>query len=131
MWANCYEGLCECLAAGRRAMMPGVRSSAVPAAMWAALEESGIAVSFPHGHGVGLEVRDYPILVADTGLRIRDDCVDELADLPLEEKMVLNMEAMVFALGEASVHIEQSFVVGPEGAEPLVEQDRSGPFIPV
>ena len=131
VWANCYEGLCECLAAGRRAMVPGVRSSAVPAAMWAALEERGIAVSFPHGHGVGLEVRDYPILVADTGLRIRDDCVDELADLPLEEKMVLNMEAMVFALGEASVHIEQSFVVGSEGAEPLVEQDRSGPFIPV
>ena len=98
--------------------------------MWAALEERGIAVSFPHGHGVGLEVRDYPILVADTGLRIRDDCVDEPADLPLEENMVLNMEAMVFALGEASVHIEQSFVVGAAGAEPLVEQDRSSPFIP-
>ena len=125
------KGMGEWLAAGRRAMVPGGRSSAVPAAMWAAREQRGIAVSFPHGHGVGLEVRDYPILVADTGLRIRDDCVDELADLPLEEKMVLNMEAMVFALGEASVHIEQSFVVGSEGAEPLVEQDRSGPFIPV
>ena len=130
VWAHRYEALCACLAAGRRAMVPGAHSSAVPAAMWAALEECGIAVSFPHGHGVGLEVRDYPILVADTGLRIRDDCVDEPADLPLEENMVLNMEAMVFALGEASVHIEQSFVVGAAGAEPLVEQDRSSPFIP-
>lgn len=130
VWAHRYEALCACLAAGRRAMVPGAHSSAVPAAMWAALEERGIAVSFPHGHGVGLEVRDYPILIADTGLRIRDDCVDEPADLPLEENMVLNMEAMVFALGEASVHIEQSFVVGAAGAEPLVEQDRSSPFIP-
>ena len=49
---------------------------------------------------------NYPILAADIKLRIRDDCVDELADLPLEEKMVLKVEAMVFALGEASPHIE-------------------------
>ena len=61
----------------------------VPAAIWTALE-----------------LCNYPILATDIKLRIRDDCVDELADLPLEEKMVLKVEAMVFALGEASLHIE-------------------------
>lgn len=49
---------------------------------------------------------NYPILATDIKLRIRDDCVDELADLPLEENMVLKVEAIVFALGEASLHIE-------------------------
>lgn len=130
-WARKYEALYACLRAGTRAMVPGARASTVPAAMWEVLHEYGISASFPHGHGLGLEVRDYPILVADTGLRICDECVDEPADLPLEADMVLNLEAMVFALGLASVHIEQSFVVGREGGRALTVQDRTRPFYPV
>ncbi|MEE3257813.1 MAG: Xaa-Pro peptidase family protein [Candidatus Latescibacterota bacterium] len=127
-WARKYEALRECLDAGSRAMIPGARASVVPAAMWDVLHEYGISASFPHGHGLGLEVRDYPILVANTGLRVCDDCVDEPADLPLETDMVLNLEAMVFVLGVASVHIEQSFVVGADGGRALTAQDRSRPF---
>ena len=130
-WLQRYEALQACLEAGSRAMRPGVRASAVPEAMWDVLRDCDIATSFPHGHGVGLEVRDYPILVADTGLRIRDDCIDEPADLPLENDMVLNLEAMVFVLGIASVHIEKSYVVGPAGGRSLTLQDRSQPFYPV
>ena len=70
-------------------MLPDVYSETVPAATWTVLE-----------------LCNHPILVAYTELRLRDDCVDELADLPLEENMVLKVEAMVFALGEASLHIE-------------------------
>lgn len=130
-WLRRYEALHACLEAGRRAMRPGAKASAVPEAMWAVLRERGIEVSFPHGHGVGLEVRDYPILVANTGLRISDDCIDEPADLPLESDMVLNMEAMVFMLGIASVHIEKSYVVAAAGGKALIPQDRSRPFYPV
>ena len=89
-----------------------------------------MAASFPHGHGIGLEVRDYPILVPDKGGRIADECVDEAADLPLEAGMVLNLEAMIFAPGRASLHMEQSFVVEADGNRPLVEQDRAQPVVP-
>ena len=68
---------------------PGVKSSEVRAVMWDTLNARGITATFPHGHGMGLEVRDYPIIVADNGLRISDDCVDVASDLPFEENMVI------------------------------------------
>jgi Xaa-Pro aminopeptidase len=125
-----HQLLRSCLSAGAAAMKPGVRASAVRAAMWNTLTAGGITASFPHGHGLGLEVRDYPILVADNGLRIHDDCIDAPSDLPLEENMVLNLEAAIRMPTVGSLHIEQSFVVTQDGQRPLMTQDRSGPFIP-
>ena len=129
-WVGKYRALYECMQAGQAALQVGAKASEAPRAMWEVLGGYGIAASFPHGHGVGMEVRDYPILVADNGRRIGDDCVDEASDLPLEAGMVLNLEAMVFAPGRASVHIEQSFVVEERGNRSLVEQDRAEPVVP-
>ena len=58
-------------------------------AMQQALADRGITRSFPHGHGLGLEVRDYPILYPDAGDVIRDDCIELAADLALEPDMVV------------------------------------------
>jgi Xaa-Pro dipeptidase len=67
--------------------------------MRTSLAESSITRCNAHGHGLGLEVRDYPIIVADTGMRIRDDCVDVPADLPFEPRMVVNLEMPLFPRG--------------------------------
>jgi Xaa-Pro aminopeptidase len=112
------------LEAGATALRPDVRSSAVREVMWDALTEGGITDSHPHGHGFGLEVRDYPIIVPANGLRISDDCIDVSSDLPLEQGMVVNLEVPVFTLGEGSIHTEQSFVVTDAGSRPLVVQER-------
>lgn len=40
--------------------------------MWRTLHKLGFTASYPHGHGVDLEVRDYPTIVPDNGLRIQD-----------------------------------------------------------
>lgn len=103
---------------------PGVRSSTVQEAMQTTMAARGVTATFPHGHGLGLEIRDYPILVPDNGLRISDDCVDEPSDLPLEENMVINLEVTVMTPGLGAVEIEQTFVVTTDGCRPLVEQDR-------
>ncbi len=115
--------------AGAAVIRPGARGSAVQAAMQEALAERGINTSFPHGHGVGLDVRDYPILVADNGGVIRDGCVEVASDLPLEPNMVVNLEAPVFVPGLHSVHCERTFVVTEDGARPLVPQDRATPVV--
>ncbi len=122
-----YAALRECTQAGAAAMRPGARSSVVQAAMQQVLTEHGVADSFPHGHGLGLEVRDYPILVPDNGLRMRDECLDVPSDLPLEPDMVLSLEAGVFAPGVGSLQIETSFLVTSGGSQLLVPQDRSQP----
>jgi Xaa-Pro aminopeptidase len=120
----------ECLLAGMAQMKPGVRASVVRGAMMETLNGRGVTVANPHGHGFGLDVRDYPIVVADNGLRIRDECVDVPSDLPLEVDMVINLEVPIFVPGAGSVHSEQSFVVTADGARPLVPQDRSDPVRP-
>ena len=126
-----YEGLRDSVAAGAEAARAGARASSVAAAMSGLLEGRGITGSFPHGHGIGLEVRDYPILVPDNGLRIRDDCVDEPSDLPLEAGMVLSLEAGLFTPGAFSFQVECSFVVAEGGGEPLTPQDRTDPIVGV
>lgn len=123
-----YEALRECIVeVGVGAMRPGVRGSAVHHAMVDHLAARGITAVFPHGHGLGLELRDYPILVPDAGLRIADDCVDTSADLELEPGMVINLEASVFEPGVGSVEVEITTVVTEAGARPFVPQERSAP----
>ena len=122
-----YRALQTCMAAGAAALVPAAPASAVPAAMQAALAAHGITHCHPHGHGIGLEPRDYPILVPDTHLRIHDDCIDEPADLPLEPNMVVSLEAGLFHPDVGSFQLEQSFTITPTGSEPLTLQDRAEP----
>jgi Xaa-Pro dipeptidase len=119
----------DAVAAGAAAIRPGVRGSAVQYEMKKALAERGITKSFPHGHGLGREVRDYPILVPDAGAVIRDDCIEVGADLVLEPNMVINLEAPVLTLGRRSVHCEQTFVVTGDGCRSLIVQDRAAPLV--
>ncbi|MEJ2560545.1 MAG: M24 family metallopeptidase [Anaerolineae bacterium] len=118
----------DSLAAGVDMMGPGIRASSVSSAMRDILKACGIKNATAHGHGLGLEERDYPIIVADNGLRIRDDCTDVPSDLPLEEDMVLNLEVSLFMPSRGSLHIEQSFIVTAKGSRPLILQDRTRPF---
>lgn len=114
---------------GLGAIRPGAAASSVHHAMTAFLTERGITACFPHGHGIGLELRDYPILVSDTGLRLRDDCVDVPSDLPFEPGMVVNLEVSLFLPGVAGLQVETTALVGEQGATQLVAQDRSQPLL--
>ncbi|MGH9162712.1 MAG: M24 family metallopeptidase, partial [Vicinamibacteraceae bacterium] len=125
-----HAAVSAAIEAGLEALRPVAKASDVRAAMWRAMEERGITNSDPHGHSLGLEVREYPILVPNNGLRIRDGCVDVSSDLPLEAGMVLNLECAVLQPGEGSVHMERSFVVTTSGCRPLVPQERSQPVRP-
>jgi Xaa-Pro aminopeptidase len=125
-----FQALRDCMDAGIDQLRPGTRASVVQDGMQQALKSHGITASFPHGHGLDLEVRNYPILVPDNGLRIHDDCIDIPSDLPLEEGMVVNLEAPIFLPGVASLHIEETYVITASGSRPLVPQQRSAPFIP-
>jgi Xaa-Pro aminopeptidase len=124
-----YHALVDCQARAIELIRPGVKSSVVASVMQASLTDAGIATSFPHGHGLGLEIRDYQVVVGDNGLRIYDDCIDLPLDLPLEEDMVLSLEASSFLFGSGSLQCEQSLVVTHDGCRPLVKQPRSEPVI--
>ena len=122
-----YQALTACLDAGVEILRPGVKSSEIQSMMQENLKLHGITASFPHGHGLGLEIRDYPILVPKNGLRIRDECLDVSSDLPIEEGMVINLEACVFMPTVGAIHMERSYIVTAKGNRTLIAQDRSKP----
>ena len=124
-----YKIIVESVIAGAEVMRPGVKASQVHQAMIQVLRKSSLTTEYAHGHGLGLEVRDYPILVADNGKRIRDECVDVASDLLLEEGMVLNLESPLYYQQGHALHVERTFVVTDNSARPLVGQDRSMPLI--
>lgn len=125
-----FKWIRECMDAGIAQLKPGVKASTVQHAMWQTLSAHRPVVSYPHGHSFGLDVRDYPIIAPDSGLHLRDDCIDIPSDLTLEQDMVINLEAPIFMPGVGSVHLEQSFVLTANGCRPLVKQERSQPVIP-
>jgi Xaa-Pro dipeptidase len=124
-----YDALRDCVDAAATAVRPGAPASSVCAEMWKVLEARGVTRLFPHGHGIGLECRDYPIIVPKNNLRIRDDCVDVGSDLPLETDMVLEIEAGMFVPGVGSLNVERAFHVTADGCRPLIAQEREQPFL--
>lgn len=125
-----YNAVVDCMEAGIATLKPDGRSSEAYEAMWQVLSDHGVKTAFPHGHGLGVEIRDFPIFVANNGLRIQDDCVNEPSDIRLEEGMVVNLEAPIFMPDVGSLHNEQTFVITANGCRQLVPQRRSHPLIP-
>jgi Xaa-Pro dipeptidase len=115
--------------AGAKELEPGARASQVQNAMAQECAARDMMAGFPHDHGLGLEVRDYPILVPNTGLPIRDDCLNMSSDLPLEKGMAINLEACIFLPCVGSVHVEKSFVVMAKGNAELAKQCRDLPHV--
>lgn len=128
--ARRHTALYSAVSEGARAMRPGARSSSVQRVMAEVLKENGITNAFPHGHGMGLEIRDYPILVPPNGNEIRDECIALNSDLFLEESMIINLEASLFMPTAGALQIEKTFLVTANGARDLILQDRSRPYLP-
>jgi len=125
-----YNTLHDCIQAGIETTKPGVKSSEIQTAMSRILDKKNVRASLPHGHGLGLEIRDYPIIVPKNELYIRDNCIEIPSDLTLEKNMVVNLEVSIFRLETGALHIEKSFLVTGNGCQPLVSQDRILPQSP-
>jgi Xaa-Pro aminopeptidase len=124
-----YGALQAATAAGVGAMRPGVKASVIQREMRDALADHGVSACFPHGHGMGLELRDYPILVPATGLPIRDDCIEVDSDLAMEPGMVVNLETPLFLPTAGALQIEKTYVITEDGNRDLCSQDRTKPYV--
>jgi len=123
-----HEALRASIDSGMKALRPGILSSAVRSAMWNEFRSHGLAAGFPHGHGLGLEPREYPILVDNNSLFIKDELINLPSDLPLEEGMVINLEAGLFVPEQGSLQFEKTFVLESGGCRPLIPQFRDEPY---
>jgi len=103
-----YEIVREAQAAGIAAVRPGALARDVDAAARQVISAAGYGERFGHGtgHGVGLEIHEWPRVSA-------------LSETVLEAGMVLTVEPGIYLPGIGGVRIEDTVLVTQDGADVL------------
>ena len=123
-----HAALDQAIAAGAAAAIPGATPDDVEQAVARALDGTEAADALYQTHGIGLEPRELPFRLAPGSGAAEGLCSGD--GIPLAPGMTINIEASLYRPGRRSVAVERSFVLGPGGAEPLVQQDRRRPVTP-
>lgn len=122
---NLYAVVNEAQQSAIDSTSPGVKTSEIIGTIQKVLSKYGL-MSDSFGHGMGLEIRDYPIFSsAAVKQKITDGTVNCSADFALEPGMVVNHETPYRELGSGGVQIEHSLVVTKSGCRLLLPQTRT------
>lgn len=108
-----YELVAAAQLAGREALRDGASARDVDAASRRVIADAGYGEHFTHGlgHGVGLEIHEDPFLGYS-------------ATATLADRIPVTIEPGVYLPGRGGVRIEDTLLVGVEGAESLTRTDR-------
>ena len=107
---DAYDVLAEAFEAARKMCRPGVRASAVNEAVTQVMAEEFDGDFSGIGHGVGLEVHEWPFVGYEY---IRNDPIYE--DSVLEEGMVISIEPQITLPGHGYIQLEDEIVVTSSG----------------
>lgn len=112
-WCEIYRHVNEARAAAIAALRPGLTGRELDAIARQRLREAGLARFFGHGlgHGVGLEIHEFPRLSPRSSDR-------------LEAGMVVTIEPGIYMPGEGGIRIEDLVLVTKQGAEVLSSAPR-------
>ncbi len=93
---------------------PGTTLNALDAAARELIKAKGYGSNFTHslGHGVGLNIHEYPIIRKSEGV----------ANISLEAGMVITVEPGIYLPGVGGVRIEDTVVITPSGHENLTKR---------
>ena len=112
-------------------LAPGMKPSELNTAITKVFEKHGIPrPPTGMGHGIGLEVYDYPRISAAKGAAIsnpsaiKDDFIESSIDIPFEEGMVLALEAPYLMWGWGGVHAEVTVLLGKSQTRRLVRNQK-------
>ncbi len=109
-----YEAVLEAQAAAKSAIRPGAKAGDIDRAARRVLTRNGFGRYFTHstGHGLGLEVHEFPRI----GRR---------EDTELRPGMVLTVEPGVYLEGLGGIRIEDDVLVTARGAEDITTSPRN------
>jgi Xaa-Pro dipeptidase len=123
---SCYRAI----EAGLEKAVEFLRPGAIPSWLFEeivqAVEKAGLREYWQYayfcGHGIGIEVRGYPIF--SRPMKARSPFLPGTYDLPVEEGMVISIEVPYFELGLGGFQTEYTLLVKEDGREKLYPDDR-------
>ena len=126
-----YEAVLDAVETSEKILAPGMKPSELNTAVTKVFEKHGIArPPTGMGHGIGLEVYDYPRISAAKGeiilnpSAIKDDFIKSSIDIPFEEGMVLALEAPYLVWGWGGVHAEVTVLLEKSRTRRLVSEQK-------
>jgi len=121
-----YEGI----TIGLDSIKPRVKCSEINDRIIGYLEKCNISNTDTHGHGIGLQPGEYPVIASNIlNYTYFDGFETRNADFYLEENMVINLEIPYYIFGEGSYIVEVSALVANNGFKRLTPQKRDYPII--
>ena len=127
--SDTYQTLWQVIEETRDAIRPGILTSSILGMLSKKLASSGITKIYAHGHAIGLEPREHPVIMHGDYKKISDDVVSVSTDMPLEEGMTFNLEAPYDLPGVGSFQVERTFLMKDNSAEELFVQKEGLPFV--
>jgi Xaa-Pro dipeptidase len=125
-----FKRIYEATNIGLNIMAPGIKCSVINDRIVEYLEKYNICNTDTHGHGIGLQPSEYPIITSKVlnynyfdGFETRD------ADFCLEENMIINLEIPYYIFGKGSYIIEVSALIEKGGCRSIAEQKRESPIL--
>jgi len=103
-----YDVVCAANEAGRKAVRPGIPLKEIDRAARKVIEDAGYGPHFIHrtGHGIGLEVHEFPDVSA-------------ASEVLAKPGMVFSIEPGIYLPGKFGVRVEDLVAVTPDGCETL------------
>ena len=129
IFLDIFKRIFESIKIGLNLIKPGLKCSKINSKMIEYLDKYNIHNTDIHGHGIGLQPSEYPIINNILNYKYFDGFEMRDANFQLEENMVINLEIPYYIFKEGSFIIEISAVVTKNGYRSLTEQKRDCPIM--
>ena len=126
-----YDAVLDAVETSEETLAPGMKPSELNNTITKVFEKHGVPrPPTGMGHGIGLEVYDYPRISAAKGdavsnpAAIKDDFIQSSIDIPFEEGMVLALEVPYLMWGWGGVHAEVTVLLEKSKTRRLVKKQK-------
>ncbi len=128
-YLDIFKRISEGLNIGLNSLKIGNKCSVVNNSIVEYLNKNNVCMTDTHGHGVGLQPSEYPVISSTVSKYIYNDGFNEgSSDFKLEENMVVALEIPYYIYGQCSYIAEVSAVITKNGYKLLTAQDRKNPI---
>jgi len=103
---------------------PGARPSEILEGLNRGIKQAGVNQHKDFvGHTIGIEAREFPFEFATPKL-LSSPFLPETTDVPLEEKMMINVEVALVELGFGGIQIEHTLLINRDGFDFITAEKR-------